>query len=140
MFQLEWVPCMKVLVVDLDNTISFMPDHLDQTMAPTERYRQAVPNLAVIEKLRFYKSMGYEITIFTSRNMRTFKGDIDKIKAHTLPIILEWLDAITCLSTTCRLESRGADLMDFTLMTGRSALPNSSAAATKMYFASSIVT
>ncbi|MCL9821042.1 capsular biosynthesis protein [Helicobacter sp. 14348-15] len=46
----------------------------------------------MIAKLKEYKSQGFRITIYTSRNMRTFKGDIEKIKANTLPQILAWLE------------------------------------------------
>lgn len=49
-------------------------------------------NIKVIAKLKEYKSQGFRITIYTSRNMRTFKGDIEKIKANTLPQILAWLE------------------------------------------------
>lgn len=84
---------MKALIVDLDNTISFLSDNLDQKSGGVDKYRAAIPNIPVIEKLKFYKSLGYHITIFTSRNMRTYNQDIDKIKQNTLPIILEWLDA-----------------------------------------------
>jgi capsule biosynthesis phosphatase len=29
--------------------------------------------------------------IYTSRNVRTFVGNLGKISAHTLPIIIDWL-------------------------------------------------
>ena len=34
---------------------------------------------------------GFEIVICSSRNMRTYEGQIGKINAHTLPVILDWL-------------------------------------------------
>lgn len=74
---------MKKLVVDLDGTI---------TLANTSDYKNVLPNLAVIEKLREYQSQGFSITIATARNMRTFEGNVGKINIHTLPIITEWLD------------------------------------------------
>ncbi|MCA1956094.1 capsular biosynthesis protein, partial [Zymomonas sp.] len=43
------------------------------------------------EKLREYKSQGFEILIQTARNMRTYNGSVGKINANTLPIILDWL-------------------------------------------------
>ncbi|HFM0658277.1 TPA: capsular biosynthesis protein, partial [Escherichia coli] len=46
----------------------------------------------VVQKLREYKSLGFNITILTSRNMRTYEGNIGKINVHTLPIIIEWLN------------------------------------------------
>jgi capsule biosynthesis phosphatase len=74
---------MKKLIVDLDGTI---------TKGDTSDYRKVSPNLDVIDKLRFYKSLGYEVIIQTARNMRTYEGTVGKINIHTLPIITEWLD------------------------------------------------
>ena len=74
---------MKRLIFDLDNTISFTID---------SNYIDAKPNLPIIDRMRTYKDNGFEIIISTSRNMRTYKGSIGKINAHTLPIIIEWLD------------------------------------------------
>jgi capsule biosynthesis phosphatase len=75
---------MKKLIVDLDGTI---------TKGDTSDYRNVSPNLDVIEKLRFYKNLGYEVIIQTARNMRTYEGNVGKINIHTLPIITEWLDS-----------------------------------------------
>lgn len=73
---------MKRLIVDLDGTITVDSD------AP---YADKVPNLPLIKRLRDYHENGYEIVIHTSRQMRTFDGNIGKINVHTLPAILEWL-------------------------------------------------
>ena len=73
---------MNKLVVDLDGTL---------TLGDTEDYISVSPNQEVIEKLRNYKKEGFVITIFTARNMRTFKGNVGKINVHTLPVIMEWL-------------------------------------------------
>ena len=74
---------MKRLVFDLDGVLTI--DDPDRSYADRE------PNLAVIEKLRDYKAQGFEIAIFTARNMRTFGGQIGKINANTLPVVIEWL-------------------------------------------------
>lgn len=73
---------MKRLIFDLDDTISF-----------TENgdYRNAKVNQELVEKLRAYKSQGFEVVINTSRNMRTYKGNVGMINANTLPIIIQWL-------------------------------------------------
>ncbi|WP_018344827.1 hypothetical protein [Cytophaga aurantiaca] len=73
---------MKKLIVDLDDTICY-----------TEKsdYKNAAPNTSFINKLKEYKDSGFEITIHTSRNVRTFSGNVGKINVHTLPIILDWL-------------------------------------------------
>lgn len=73
---------MKKLVLDLDDTICFT-DNSD--------YRNSIPNLPLIEKIKQYKKRGFSIVISTSRNMRTYEGSIGKINANTLPVIIEWL-------------------------------------------------
>lgn len=74
---------MKRLVVDLDNTLT--------KYNPDLSYADKEPNLPLVEKLREYKSQGFEILIQTARNMRTYNGSVGKINANTLPVILEWL-------------------------------------------------
>ncbi len=74
---------MKNLIIDLDNTL---------TIGETSDYKNVKPNLESIETLKGYKSKGFNITILTSRNMRTYEGNIGKINKHTLPIILKWLE------------------------------------------------
>lgn len=74
---------MKRLVVDLDGTL---------TQADTSDYRNVKPRKEIIDNLYTYKEKGFEIVIFTARNMRTHDGNIGKINIHTLPLIIEWLD------------------------------------------------
>lgn len=73
---------MKKLIVDLDDTIS---------KTVNGDYLNSEPDIKLIEKLREYKTMGFEIVIHSSRNMRTFEGNIGKINIHTLPNIINWL-------------------------------------------------
>jgi len=73
---------MKKIVIDLDGTI---------TVKETSDYVGVKPNTAVIAALKKYKAQGFEIVIHTSRNMRTYEGNVGKINVHTLPVILEWL-------------------------------------------------
>lgn len=75
---------MKNLVIDLDGTLT-----IDDKNVP---YEDKKVNQKILEQLRIYKKMGFKITIFTSRNMKTYKGDIEKIKAKTLPKIKIWLE------------------------------------------------
>jgi capsule biosynthesis phosphatase len=70
------------LIVDLDETITLHADN---------GYAQAEPNLPLIARLREYRAAGYEIAIHTSRNMRTYAGNVGKINANTLPVIVDWL-------------------------------------------------
>lgn len=74
---------MKRLVFDLDGTLT-----LDDPSVP---YAERAPNAAVVEKLRAYRAEGFEIAICSARNMRTYAGDVGKINANTLPVILAWL-------------------------------------------------
>lgn len=74
---------MKRLIFDLDDTICFTKDG---------NYQNSLPNSLLIKKIKEYKSQGFEIVISTSRNMRTYNGNIGKINANTLPIIIDWLE------------------------------------------------
>jgi len=74
---------MKRLIIDLDGTI---------TLSAQDGYENALPNLALVARLRAYQADGFEIVISTSRNVRTFEGNIGKINAHTLPVIVAWLE------------------------------------------------
>ncbi|WP_374569710.1 capsular biosynthesis protein [Phenylobacterium sp.] len=74
---------MKRLVFDLDGTIA-----LDD---PARGYPEREPNQDVIEKIREYKALGFEIIIASARNMRTYGGRIGLINANTLPVIIDWL-------------------------------------------------
>ena len=73
---------MKKLIVDLDGTL---------TQANTSDYKNVLPRLDVIEQLRNYQQLGFQIVISTARNMRTYEGNVGKINIHTLPTITEWL-------------------------------------------------
>ncbi len=74
---------MKRLIFDLDDTLRV-----------TEKagYDNAQPNTERISKMRNYQQQGFEIVIQTSSNMRTYLGNIGKIYANTLPIIIKWLN------------------------------------------------
>jgi capsule biosynthesis phosphatase len=69
------------IIIDLDNTICFANGNYDT----------AKPNIEVIKKIKEYHDIGYEIIIHTSRNMRTYEGNIGKINIKTLPGIISWL-------------------------------------------------
>lgn len=73
---------MKRLIVDLDETI---------TVSAHDGYENAIPNTLLIARLHQYRMDGFEVVINTSRNVSTFVGNVGKINAHTLPVILDWL-------------------------------------------------
>lgn len=66
---------------------------LDETICQTKDgdYSESVPDIDIIQRMREYKDAGFDIVIYTSRNVRTYVGNIGKISAHTLPIIIDWL-------------------------------------------------
>ena len=73
---------MKRLIFDLDDTLC---------TTQNGDYANAQPITEVIEKLREYHRQGFTIVINTSRNMRTYQGNIGAINKNTLPIIIDWL-------------------------------------------------
>lgn len=75
---------VKKIIIDLDGTIAFIDDQLP--------YSKRIPNVLVIDQLRRYWHLGFKIVVFTSRNMRTFGGEIGKINKYTLPEVTAWLD------------------------------------------------
>lgn len=74
---------MKRIIMDLDGTLALKE--------PDQSYAAAQPNKPVVDALRRYKADGFEIVIHTSRNMRTYDGNIGKINVETLPGVLDWL-------------------------------------------------
>ncbi len=82
---------MKRIIIDLDHTLCIPEAGSDQPQDPSDKYRNASPVPTVIAQLRAYREMGFEIVINTSRNMRTYAGNVDAIKANSLPLILAWL-------------------------------------------------
>ncbi|OJF69450.1 capsular biosynthesis protein [Alteromonas sp. V450] len=74
---------MKKLILDIDGTLTIDSD-ADYSSKPV--------NEELVRKCIEYKEKGFEIILFTSRNMRTFDGNVGKINANTIPILIEWLD------------------------------------------------
>ena len=75
---------VKRLVVDMDDTIT-VTEHGD--------YEHSKPIQPTIDLLKKYKAEGFQIIIHSSRQMRTYEGQVGKINVHTLPNIVHWLDS-----------------------------------------------
>jgi capsule biosynthesis phosphatase len=75
----------KVIVIDLDGTIA-------QAKDKNQEYINVKPNHNVVQKLKQYRENGFYIIIVSSRNMRTFEGNIGKINNVTLKTMHKWLD------------------------------------------------
>ena len=74
---------MRRLVLDLDGTLT-----VDQKDVP---YDLKVCRTDVVDRLWEYKRQGFAIVIHTARNMQTFASSVGHINAHTLPVIVDWL-------------------------------------------------
>lgn len=73
---------IKKLIVDLDDTIS---------VTENGDYVNSKPIAETIAKLKQFSEQGFKIVIHSSRQMRTYEGQIGKINVHTLPNIVNWL-------------------------------------------------
>ena len=73
----------STLVMDIDKTICESP--------PQKDYSRCKPIQTVCSKLREENEKGTYIILYTSRNVRTFKGNIGLINKYTSVILLEWL-------------------------------------------------
>ena len=73
---------MKRLIFDIDNTLCYTKNG---------DYKNADPDIAMIDKLRDYHNQGFTIVLHTSRNMRTYSGNVGEINKNTLPTIIDWL-------------------------------------------------
>ncbi len=75
----------NVIVVDVDGTLC-------PIKPADESYEDLLPEPRLVERLRELASQGWRIIIYSSRNMRSYNGDIGTINAKTLPDLLGWLD------------------------------------------------
>jgi capsule biosynthesis phosphatase len=84
---------MKKIIIDLDHTICVSVSNGQAGGANLKtNYSDSLPVPAVIDRLKRLRDEGFEIVIHTSRNMRTFDGEVGKINVHTLPGIIDWLN------------------------------------------------
>ena len=75
----------NVIVMDIDGTIC-------EFKSKEQEYIDILPKSEMINKLKKYREKNYYIILFTSRQMRTYKGNIGKINANTAKVVFEWLD------------------------------------------------
>lgn len=68
---------------------------VDGTLCPIkkeeEKYEDVIPDEEMIKKLKDYKENGAKIVLFTSRNMKTYNGNLGLINANTAVIMQNWL-------------------------------------------------
>ena len=73
----------RTLVVDIDKTICESP--------PDKDYSKCKPIESICSKLREEHNKGTYIILYTSRNVRTFKGNLGLINKYTSVILFDWL-------------------------------------------------
>ncbi|WP_404427560.1 capsular biosynthesis protein [Ureibacillus chungkukjangi] len=75
----------KVIVLDVDGTLC-------KIKQVGQDYLEVEPNDSLLTKVKDLHSKGYYIILFTSRQMRTYEGNIGKINAKTAKNLFEWLE------------------------------------------------
>ena len=69
---------------------------VDGTLCPLKKenqeYIDLVPDEAMVEKMIAYKNRGAKIVLFSSRNMKTYGGNLGMINANTAVVMREWLE------------------------------------------------
>ena len=75
----------KVVVIDVDGTLT------SRACPEPVLCEMPSPQPSVVQKIRGLKEQGYWIILYTSRNMRTYGGNIGSIMRHTAPVLVEWL-------------------------------------------------
>lgn len=73
---------MKRLILDIDETLCWT--------GPSGYYHSKVID-GVRRQIAQYRAMGFVIVFSSSRNMRTYSGNLGKINANTLPVLIDWL-------------------------------------------------
>ena len=68
---------------------------IDGTLCPIkkkdEKYEDVIPDEEMVNKLKYYKNNNAKIVLFSSRNMKTYNGNLGLINANTAVIMQEWL-------------------------------------------------
>lgn len=75
----------KVIVMDIDGTLC-------EIKSKEQSYLDIIPKFNILEKLNKMKQEGFYIILYTSRQMRTYDGNIGKINANTGKILFQWLE------------------------------------------------
>ena len=74
----------QALVIDIDGTLC-------PVKSQDARYEDLVPHRAIVARLKRWRDDGYQIVLHTSRNMRTYDGNLGLINKHTAPTLVDWL-------------------------------------------------
>jgi capsule biosynthesis phosphatase len=83
---------IHTFIIDIDDTILTTPLKEDGKYD----YDNSQPIPITIERIRSLKSEGHSIILFTARGMKTFNGDVKKIKKEHEDRLLNWLKVNDC--------------------------------------------
>ncbi|MBO4812800.1 capsular biosynthesis protein [Candidatus Saccharibacteria bacterium] len=72
------------LIFDIDGTICPLKEK-------DQEYIDLVPDAEMVQRIRDYKKGGAKIVLFSSRNMKTYGGNLGLINANTAVVMREWL-------------------------------------------------
>ena len=75
----------KCLVIDIDGTLCPIRDAAND-------YSELLPYQSMITRIRELRAEGFRIILMSSRNMRTYDGNLGEITANTVRPLLDWLD------------------------------------------------
>jgi capsule biosynthesis phosphatase len=79
----------STFVIDVDGTIC-VAEKIEGT--DTFNYAHAKPIQPVIDRIRELKSAGHTIILHSSRGMKTYKGDLEKINEYVRPVMEAWME------------------------------------------------
>lgn len=77
----------QTFIIDIDGTICRAPLKEDGTFD----YPNANPIVNVINRINEMYDAGHTIILSTARGMRTYEGNVKRIKENVKPILEEWL-------------------------------------------------
>ena len=75
----------RSIVMDVDGTLC-------PIRKPGESYSELEPFPEMLEQVRDYKARGFQVILYSARNMNTFDGNVGRIAAVTGKQMMEWLD------------------------------------------------
>lgn len=78
---------MCTYIIDVDGTICTSPKTIDGKFD----YENSIPIMSMIVRLNDLYRNGHKIILFTARNMKTHKGNLELIERFTRPILENWL-------------------------------------------------
>lgn len=74
----------RTLVLDIDGTLC-------PVKTEHQSYGDLQPDRDMVHRLRWYRDQGYYVILATSRNMRSYEGNVGLLNARMLPELIDWL-------------------------------------------------